>query len=802
MSFLKHSILALRVLMWTLLAALVFFLIATSISAVHERNNAIKQAHAGVLAVIDNHLAAMSLSVWQYDHAALAVILEGMIKAPTIARLQISDQTKTLAEVSNPINGQDTDRVLTIKLHSPDGKTSIGVLKVTESFAEVDRQIQSMVGKLVVVELLKFVGLAFVLFAIVYRKIARHLHKLAEDVVALDPGNLAARVSLDRKKFSAYRDELDTLVDAFNRFLGERSVEQKRRATAEDALRDHLAEIEVTLGALSDGVIALDSECRVKFANSAARSLLGLSFDPISEVPLDQLLSVIDDRTGQPVEDICHSVVRDRAPIHLRGNMHIRTRNGIEFDAKINAVPVPAGGEVALIFVFTDISAEIGKERQIEFQAFHDPLTQLGNRALLARDLNREIEQATHQEMRIAILCIDLDNFKNINDALGHTVGDLLLQQLAERLRAICQPPVWVTRYGGDEFIVVVPELSSSRNATQVADQLMRSIAEPFRVESHELRVTSSIGISLFPEHGNSLGELVSNADMAMYEAKREGRNTCRYYQREQLQRSSTRLSMENGLRIALQENEFSLVFQPQIHLGKQRVYSMEALLRWKSSRTGQVSPATFIPIAEDTGLIIEIGDWVLRESLVAARRLSAWAGRDIAIAVNVSPVQFRSERLFNTLRELAALEPALPQLLEIELTESALGGDVNEVIAKLEQIKKLGLRIAIDDFGTGYSSLAYLKNFPIDILKIDQAFIRDLHTNAQAVSIVASVVQLGKSLGFELIAEGVEEAEHARILRNLGCDFVQGYWFARPVGESAIPEKLAAIDDMLAEFH
>jgi diguanylate cyclase (GGDEF)-like protein len=799
MSFLKHSVLALRVLMWTLLAALVFFLITTSISAVLERDKAIRQAHAEVLAVIDNHRAALSLSVWQYDLTALSVILEGMLKAPAIARLEVSDHTRILAQMRDPVSGNNADQVLTVDILAPDGKSPIGVLKVTESFAEVDRQIETMVGKLVAVELFKFIGLAFVLFAIVYRKIARHLHDLAEDVVALDPGNLTTRIALDRKKFNAYRDELDTLVEAFNRFLGERAVEQKMRTAAEDALRDHLAEIEVTLGALSDGVIALDHECRVKFANSAARSLLAMSFEPADEVRLDQLLNVIDERTGQPVDNICNAVVRDRTPIYLRGNVRIRTCNGIEFDAKISAVPVPPGGEVALIFVFTDISAEISKERQIEFQAYHDPLTQLGNRALLARDLQKEIEQASRQQTHIAILCIDLDNFKNINDALGHTVGDQLLQQLAERLRAVCRPPVWVTRYGGDEFIVVVPELAATNHAASVAEQLMQRIAEPFHVDSHELRVTSSIGISLFPDHGHNLGELVSTADMAMYEAKREGRNTSRYYRREQLQRSSTRLSMENGLRIALQENEFSLAFQPKVQLGKRRVDSMEALLRWTSARAGPVSPATFIPIAEDTGLINEIGDWVLRESLAAARRLSAGAGRDIAIAVNVSPVQFRSERLFDTLDELAAGEPNLPRLLEIELTESALGGDVDEVIAKLGQIKKHGLRIAIDDFGTGYSSLAYLKNFPIDILKIDQAFIRDLHTNSQAVSIVASVVQLGKSLGFELVAEGVEERVHAIILDDLGCDFLQGYWLAHPAPEAEIPAKLAAIDALLA---
>jgi diguanylate cyclase (GGDEF)-like protein/PAS domain S-box-containing protein len=562
------------------------------------------------------------------------------------------------------------------------------------------------------------------------------------------------------------------------------AAEMHKRFLAESSLRERMTEIEVVLGALSDGVVALDRNGGVRHVNHAARNLLGIPGEPLEGRSLESLLTVIDEGSGQEIHGLCHAVIQEGASIHLRGNARLRRGDGREFDARISAVPAPGSGEVAMIFVFTDISAEISKERHIEFQAFHDPLTELGNRALLARDLAQEIERAARAGERIALLCLDLDNFKNINDALGHAIGDVLLQQLAQRLRSAVKAPGWVTRHGGDEFIITMPRLGTSEDATAQAEILMESIAQPFHIDGKELRVTSSIGVSIYPDHGASIGELLSTADMAMFEAKRSGRNTCRFYESTQLLRSAERLALENGLRVALAEKEFSLVFQPKVDIASGAVDSVEALLRWNSRDGGPIPPGRFIPVAEDMGLIIDIGEWVLRQAVAASRRLRFQMGRDIAVAVNVSPIQFRSERLIQALRELAAEEPDLPRLLEIELTEQALAGDISEITANLMNIKELGIRVAIDDFGTGYSSLAYLKNFPIDVLKIDQAFIRDLHLNPQDKAIVGSVVSLGKSLGFDIVAEGVEEFGHVAILAELGCDYAQGYWFSRPVPE------------------
>lgn len=797
MAFLRYSVLALRVLLWVLLASLVVFVMATVFGVVHERDKALAAAHEGARDAVGQSLSAVSIALWQYDAAGLDALLKGMVRSKSVVRVEVRDHQKILADVRQSGSIKGADRVWDVPVMAPDGKKEIGSLRISESYAEVDAQIVDTLKTLVMAELIKIIGLAVVLFIIVYRKIARHLHQLAENVTHLGHSADTPQVAVSRKKTGTYRDELDILVDAINRFLTERSDEMRRRSAAEETLRERVSETEATLGALSDGVVALDRQYRIRYANSAACALLQSLPDAIVGSRIDDVLHVINAKTGTDRAGLFESVTASGQPVHLRGEVLIRISNGQQFEARISAVPVPDSGEAAMIFVFTDISEEARSQRKIEFQAFHDPLTRLGNRSMLARDLPREIEQSLCNASHVAVLCLDLDNFKNINDTLGHLLGDVMLKQLAERFESAVVSPGWVTRHGGDEFIVVLPQIASVKPAVDLAEKLMATIAEPFYIDGHTLRVTSSIGISICPDHGSDIGKLVSNADLAMYAAKRQGKNAYRIFEDDLLRRSTARLSMENGLRVALHERQFSLVFQPKVRLSGGRVDAVEALLRWNNPVSGLIPPDTFIPVAEDTGLIIEIGAWVLRESLAAACRLRSELGYCVAVAVNVSPVQFRSEALMSTLRELCELTPDLSGLIEIELTETALSGDLEEVVGKLQAFKNLGLKVAIDDFGTGYSSLAYLKNFPIDILKIDQAFIRGLSHSPQDRAIVTSVVQLGKSLGFETVAEGVEEEEHVAILSGLGCDYAQGYWFARPVPERELAEKIRAIAGM-----
>lgn len=781
MAFLRYSVLAFRILLWVLLASLVVFTVATGFGLVHERDKALQAAHSATQEAVAHRISTVSNSLWQYDMAALDVLLRGMVQSGSLVQVEVLDRDKAVATARRPGFDQAPDNTWSQPVMAPNGRDQIGSLRVSESYAEINAKIAESLKTLAATDLAKILGLSAILFTIVYRNVARHLHQMAEDVTRLGRSDNEPQIVLARGTGRAYQDELDVLVDAINRFVGDRRDEMRKRSRAEDDLHERISEIEATLGALSDGVIALDPQLCIRYANVAAGALLCSRPEALRGHPIRDVLRVVHANSGDDMGQLYSLVMGSGEAVHLERDTLIQVPGGREFDARINAAPVPGSADVAMIFVFTDISEEVSGRKKIEFQAFHDPLTQLGNRSMLARDLPRDIEHAVQHARQVAVLCLDLDNFKNINDTLGHMLGDVMLKQLAQRFESVVGRSGWVTRHGGDEFVVVLPNIASMEPAITLADKLMASIAEPFCIEGHELRVTSSIGISICPDHGTGVGKLLSNADLAMYAAKRQGKNAFRVFEERLLQRSTARLNMENGLRVALLEGQLSLVFQPKVHLASLRVDSVEALLRWNDPKVGAIGPDTFIPVAEDTGLIIEIGDWVLRQSLVAARQLKAELGYSVAIAVNVSPVQFRSDALMVTLRQLHEATPDLSELLEIELTETALSGEIDEVVAKLRAFRDMGLKVAIDDFGTGYSSLAYLKNFPIDILKIDQAFVRGLSDSPQDKAIVTSVVQLGRSLGFKTVAEGVELQDHAAILHALGCDYAQGYWFARP---------------------
>jgi|GEM_PF-1762565 len=794
MAYLRYSVLALRILLWVLLSSLVVFALATGFALISERSRAVEAAHVAAIESVGQRLPALSNALWQYDMAGMEALLRGMVQTGSVVQIEVFDRDRTVASASRTSTMPAASRAWTQVVLAPSEATEIGSLRVHESYAEINAQTDATLQTLAATDLVKILGLSAILFALLYRNVARHLHQMAEDVTRLGRSDTEAPIALRRGPAHGYRDELDVLADAINHFVSDRRDEIHRRAKAEERLHQRIAEIEATLGALSDGVIALDAQLRIRYANTAACTLLHTEPGQLRGRAIDSVLQVIHTGTGDNLRSLYAMTLGRGEAVHLQSDTQIRVSADLAFDARISAAPVAGSADVALIFVFTDISEEVSAQQRIEFQAFHDPLTQLGNRSMLARDLPRDIARAVEQCRQVAVLCLDLDNFKNINDTLGHMLGDGMLKQLALRFESVVQDQGWVTRHGGDEFVIVLPDIDSLEPATALAQRLMDAIAQPFRIENHDLRVTSSIGISLCPDHGTGVGKLLSNADLAMYAAKRHGKNTYRVFEERLLQRSTARLNLENGLRVALNEGQLSLVFQPKVHLTSLHVDSVEALLRWNHPHDGAIPPDRFIPVAEDCGLIIEIGDWVLRHSLAAAQQLQAELGRNVAIAVNVSPVQFRSPALMATLHQLHAQTPNLSSLLEIELTETALAGDLSDVVSKLQALRDMGLKVAIDDFGTGYSSLAYLKNFPIDILKIDQAFVRALTDSPQDRAIVTSVVQLGRSLGFQTVAEGVELPQHAHILRELGCDLAQGYWFARPQPLDALANTIRAI--------
>jgi diguanylate cyclase (GGDEF)-like protein len=436
-----------------------------------------------------------------------------------------------------------------------------------------------------------------------------------------------------------------------------------------------------------------------------------------------------------------------------------------------------------------EVKERVRSEEQIQYLAYHDGLTSLPNRSLFSKLLNHGISQAHRRKKELAVLFIDLDRFKNINDTLGHDAGDTLLKEIGQRLKQCLRDSDTVARLGGDEFVVLLEELDDQKHVSVVAHKIQTSLVMPFATLGQEFHVTASIGISTYPTDGEDEQTLMKNADIAMYRAKEEGKNNFQFYSKELNEHSLERLTMESNLRRALERNEFRLHYQPKIDLRSGQITGVEALLRWQHPDLGMVAPAQFITMAEETGLIVPIGKWVLQ---TACRQNKAWQDQGLprlSMAVNLSARQFSDENLLQDITSIVKESEMDPTLLELEITESMLMLNVEKAIRTLDALNEMGIRLAIDDFGTGYSSLSTLKRFPINSIKVDRSFIRDLPGGADDQSITEAIIAMGRTLSMTVIAEGVETKEQADYLRAQSCDEYQGFYFkkAMPADELAM---------------
>jgi diguanylate cyclase (GGDEF)-like protein/PAS domain S-box-containing protein len=444
------------------------------------------------------------------------------------------------------------------------------------------------------------------------------------------------------------------------------------------------------------------------------------------------------------------------------------------------------------VAMFTDITERKQAEARIHHLAHHDPLTGLSNRLTLESRLLQALADARRHERKLAVLFIDLDRFKTINDSLGHQTGDLMLIEVARRLTGRLRLTDIIARLGGDEFVVVVPDLSEAAAAAQVAQQLIAELGRPIQAERHTLHTSGSIGIAMYPGDGETVEALMQNADTAMYHAKEKGRDNFQFFAVEMTAAANERLLVENRLRSALGQREFILHYQPKVNPGDGRICGLEALVRWQHPGHGMIAPDRFIPIAEETGLIVGIGQWVLAEACRDVRRWRS-AGHPVRVAVNFSARQLRDPGLLSSITDILLATDCPAAALELEITESALMEDPQEAIATLSELKALGITLALDDFGTGYSSLAYLKLFPLDRLKIDRSFVRDLDSDPNNRSIALSTIALAHSLDLSVTAEGVEQASQRDFIRDHGCDEAQGWFFSRPLPAEAIDALLHA---------
>jgi diguanylate cyclase (GGDEF)-like protein len=441
-----------------------------------------------------------------------------------------------------------------------------------------------------------------------------------------------------------------------------------------------------------------------------------------------------------------------------------------------------------------DITERKVAEERVQFLAYYDALTGLPNRTLLEDRIAIALGGARRRKERIACLFLDLDRFKIVNDTLGHSVGDTLLQEVAERLKKWVREQDTVARVGGDEFVIMLTGLQLASDAAAAAERVVDLVTSEFSIHGHSLNVTCSVGISMFPENGMDGETLVKNADAAMYSAKQKGPNNVEFFTEDLNVQMVERLKLESGLRLALERKEFYLVYQPQMDIATEKIVGVEALLRWQNPELGLVPPDRFISIAENSGLIVPIGEWVLRTACAQARKWQDEGLAAVPVAVNVSAVQFRQDGFRDLIKNVLRETGLAPQYLELELTESLLLTNADVMFSVLRELNEMGLMLAIDDFGTGYSSLSYLRQFPVKKLKIDRSFIRNVALNPSDAAITTAIIGMAKSLGLKVIAEGVENEAQMSFLREHRCDEIQGYYFSRPITASEVAGRLLSV--------
>jgi diguanylate cyclase (GGDEF)-like protein/PAS domain S-box-containing protein len=467
-------------------------------------------------------------------------------------------------------------------------------------------------------------------------------------------------------------------------------------------------------------------------------------------------------------------------------------KDGSEIWISVNARAVSKDG-VLIGYEGTNVDITNRKvaEERVQYLAYYDALTGLPNRTLLQDRLTKALASARRQKGKVALLFLDLDQFKTINDSLGHSFGDLFLQAVAERLKRFAREQDTVARVGGDEFVIVLTAVKDVADAAVAAERIMNAMTAACVIQGRSLSISCSVGISISPEHGTDCETLIKNADAAMYCAKQGGRNRFRFFTEDMNAQVMERLTLENSLRLALGREELFLVYQPQMDIATGRITGLEALLRWQHPELGLVPPDKFIRIAENSGLIVPIGEWVLRTACRQARKWQDEGLPAVPVAVNVSAVQFRQEGFCELIQRVLHETGLAPQYLELELTESLLLSSADVTFSVLQELKAMGLKLAIDDFGTGYSSLSYLKHFPVSKLKIDRSFVRDVAVNPDDAAITNAIISMAKSMNLKVIAEGVENEAQMSFLRAHQCDEIQGYYFSKPLTVDAVVDKL-----------
>ena len=644
---------------------------------------------------------------------------------------------------------------------------------------------------------MKFFGL-FILYAILvalllhqalYQLVLRRIHSLVYAVTNFGQGQLQIEFPKENKdeigtlngSFKDMTIEIRKLIDGLHQRIIEKEIAEKAARRLSKAVAFS-----------GTGVVITDKNFVIEYVNPKMLEMTSFSEEHFNRAPL---LSIIASEMAILIDDIDVDL---RSRNCWRGDTLIESNNKAPIWVSLSISPIREDDGTITSYVASaqDISFVKESQRKMEQLAYFDTLTGLANRTFFRMQLRKSMALAERGHYAFALFYFDLDEFKRINDTLGHNAGDQLLVEVANRLKQRLRAEDTIARLGGDEFAILLSGIEHQEHATQVANTIQKTLNEPIQLGSNEVIISASIGITMAPYDSQEEDQLLKHADLAMYEAKAKGRNTFHFYSQELNTAANERLFIENELRQAIKDKQLTVYYQPQIDSRTQLVMGYEALLRWFHPTEGAIAPTKFIPIAEATGLIVELGEWVLHQACNFAVKLER-QGRASNIAINLSARQFKDASLLPTLKKIIASTQVSAKSLHLELTESMLMGNVEAAIAQLHELKGLGVSISIDDFGTGYSSLSYLKRFPVDILKIDRSFIKDIPGDNNDMAITAAIIAMAQKLKLDVVAEGVETVEQVEFLKNNNCFIVQGYYFSPPIAERDLPTLFERLEQM-----
>lgn len=768
----------------TLAAATIIILITLAITYRQFE----KQASASLDELINAMSSMASIACFTKDATLAKETAQAFIKNSSVQQVTIIAYGIPLASVARDDAVTEVvpgNIILERVINSPfNEREVIGAVMLVPNWPEIERQVKLTVQHVALMMIILAVGIIIVIALVTTFLVIHPVKRISDRLHMLN----AAEGEILRVPENHEQNELGRLVNDVNDLVARfrSSLESEHKLHVQQVINERLRLSAAVFEHSHEGITITDRSNRIVTVNQAFTQITGYSeSEVVGKNP--RILA-----SGRHNRDFYERMWKSiNSSSHWKGELWNRCKDGEVKPCwfSISAVMDEQHEVENYVAIFSDISERKLAEERIEFFAHHDALTHLPNRILTRDRFELAVASAQREDSGIALLYIDLDNFKYVNDTFGHQAGDQLLLLVVDRIKQQIRETDTISRQGGDEFLLILPSIHDPMVVQRIASQVLANLASAFDIEGHSIGISASAGIAMFPEHGTDFDALLKNSDAAMYAAKKAGKNVYRFFTDEMNVDVLDKLKLKVQLRVAIDNHQFYLVYQPQIDLLTQAIIGAEALIRWNHPEEGIIAPGRFIPLAEESGLIGEIGDWVIEE---ACRQGRAWFDSGVTpfvVAVNVSSQQFNNGAILDTVRGALARSGLPADFLELEFTESGLLSDIEYSVSTIEKLRALGVKLSIDDFGTGYSSLSYLQQFKVDKLKIDQSFVRDIGDHSEGMGIIRAIIQLGKTLQMTVIAEGVETENQLQTLCNLDCNEAQGYFISRPLAADVFPK-------------